>query len=588
VYRNVNAKSLALNVKNMENKILTVFSLLIFFPLQAALTAGQTVALRETQRLVSGTPVERMLRGGEVHSYQVPLTVGQFLRVIVEQRGIDVVVAAFKPDGTKISEVDSPNGTQGPEPVSIAAETSGDHRIEVRSLEANAAPGRYEIKIEELLSAVQYRARLADERARDEAVITRLRSQPIPLRDLTAGSGFADLMPLKEILRDVRVVGLGEATHGTREFFQIKHRLLEFLVREMGFTVLAMEASYSAAMNVNDYVLHRRNDRAAALAGLKAIWISDTEEIVQMIDWMREYNRKVPEERKVKFFGFDPQMNAIAVEVVTAYLRRVAPDRAPDAEATFQRILLEDTKANNFQPTEVPTAQLSELYRLISYFVLNKADFISRTSAQEFERAMQHLRLLAQFAEFNSPSPFDGSGTRDRYMAENFQYIVNAEKPGSRFIVWAHNAHVSKRDTGNFPPMGSYLRRTFGDGYYAFGFAFNQGAFQAQVAGEASVRVQEFTLRPAPEKTVDWYLARTRVGNFIIDFRRLSNDEMVSQWLQATRRMHFVGAIFSDRWTEAQWTQPFVLNRDFDGLIFIERTNRARPTVTARREGSPD
>lgn len=569
----------------MEKKTFIAFSWLIFFLLQATLTAGQTDAPRETQRLVSGTPVEQMLRGGEVHSYQVPLTVGQFLRVIVQQRGVDVVVAAFRPDGPKIGEVDSPNGTQGPEFVSIVADTSGNYRIEVRSLEANAAPGRYEIKIEELLSAVQYRVRLADEKARDEAVITRLRSQAIPLRSVTAGNGFADLIPLKEILRDVRVVGLGEATHGTREFFQLKHRLLEFLVREMGFTVLAMEASYSAAMNINDYVLHRRNDRAAALAGLRAIWISDTEEIVQMIDWMREYNRNVPEERKVKFLGFDPQMNAIAMEIVTAYLRRVAPDRVPNAEGIFQRILLEDAKANNFQPTEVPTAQLLELYRLISYFVLNKADFISRTSAEEFERAMQHLRLLAQFAEFNSPSSVDGGGTRDRYMAENFQSIVNAERPGTRFIVWAHNAHVSKRDTGNFPPMGSYLSRTFGDSYYAFGFAFNQGSFQAQVAGEASVRVQEFTMRPAPEKTVDSYLARARASNFIIDFRRLSNDERLSQWLQATRRMHWVGAIFSDRWTEAQWTQPFVLNRDFDGLIFIERTSRARPTVTVRREG---
>ncbi|HEV2763776.1 MAG TPA: erythromycin esterase family protein [Pyrinomonadaceae bacterium] len=524
------------------------------------------------------------MQGGDTHKYQVPLSAGQYLKVLVDQRGVDVVVAALGPDGVKISEVDSPNGTQGPEPVSIAAGASGVYQIEVRSLEANAAPGRYEIRIEEQLSAEQYRKRLADERARDEAVVARLRSQAIRLRSLTAGSGFADLMPLKEILRDVRVVGLGEATHGTREFFQVRHRLLEFLVREMGFSVVAVEGSYAAFLKINDYVLHGKGNRAEVLAGQK-YWILDTEEVAAMIDWLRAHNQTVPDEKKVKFFGIDANANELAMRAVADYLAKVAPERAAGAEALFQRIRPEDIKAINFAPTQVATAELSELYRLMSYLLLNQATFVRQTSAGEFESALQHLRLIAQFAEFNGPNAVDGGGTRDGYMAENFQYLVNGEKPGTRFVVLAHNAHVSKRDTGNFPAMGSYLRRAFGNGYYAFGFAFNQGEFQAQVSGEGSPRVQVFRIGPAPERTVDWYLARAGVGNYVVDLRRSSKDEAVSQWLQATHRMHWVGAIFSERWGEPQRTQPFVLGRDFDGLVFIETTTRARPTPTGRRGG---
>ena len=227
--------------------------LLMFFLPQAIWTQGQTSAPEEIQQLIQSKPVERMMRGGDVHQYQVPLSAGQYLEVVVDQRGVDVVVTAFGPDGTKTSQVDSPNGARGPEPISVAASTPGVYRFEVRSLEANATPGRYEIRIEELLSAEQYRRRLADERARDKAIVTLLRRQAIPLRSITAGSGFDDLMPLKEVLRDVRVVGLGEATHGTREFFQFRHRMLEFLVEEMGYTVLAVEGSYAAFMNINDY-----------------------------------------------------------------------------------------------------------------------------------------------------------------------------------------------------------------------------------------------------------------------------------------------------------------------------------------------
>ena len=559
--------------------------MLLVVLLPAASARGQANVRQEIQPLVQGKPVERMMQGGDLHKYQVPLSAGQHLEAVVDQRGIDVVFTAFRPDGTKITEIDSPNGAQGPEPISITATTSGVYQLEVRSLEANAAPGRYEIRIEELLSAAQYQRRLADERARDEALVSRLGSQAIALKSVTAGSGFDDLMPLKEILRDVRVVGLGEATHGTREFFQARHRLLEFLVKEMGFTVLAVEGSYAAFVKINDYVLHGVGNQAEVLAAQK-YWILDTEEVAAMIDWLRAHNQTVPDDKKVKFLGIDPNANELAMKAVTDYLAKVAPDRVTSVEAVFRQIRPEDIKAINFQPTVVEGAQLLELYKLVSYLVLHKADFVRQTSAEAFEKTLQHLRLVVQFAEFNSPRNVDGGGTRDGYMAENFQYVVNREKPDTRFVVLAHNAHISKRDTDKFPAMGSYLHKTFGNGYYAFGFAFNEGEFQAQVTGERNPRVQVFKLGPAAERTVDWYFARVGIPNFIIDFRRLSDDKVTSQWLQTPHRMHWVGAIFSDKWSESQWTQPFVLSRDFDGLIFIDKTTAARPTPSGIRKGA--
>lgn len=92
----------------------------------------------------------RDLQGGEVHQYSVALTQGQFMKVIAQQKGIDVVVSLFGPSGQKLIEVDSPNGTQGPEPLAAIAEVAGDYRIEVRALEGKAVPGKYEIKVAEL------------------------------------------------------------------------------------------------------------------------------------------------------------------------------------------------------------------------------------------------------------------------------------------------------------------------------------------------------------------------------------------------------------------------------------------------------
>ena len=94
----------------------------------------------------------------------------------------------------------------------------------------------------------------------EEAVITWLRQNTMPIQHIEAGHGFDDLQPLKALLKDVKVVGLGEATHGTREFFQFKHRLLEFLVTEMGFTALVIEGSYTGFQPINDYILHGAGD----------------------------------------------------------------------------------------------------------------------------------------------------------------------------------------------------------------------------------------------------------------------------------------------------------------------------------------
>jgi len=129
---------------------------------------------QDVRPLEPGKPIERELAGAQTHAYQITLAAGQFLHVVVEQRGIDVVATLFGPDGKQLFEVDSPNGTQGPEPVFIVAEAPGNYRLEVRSLEKDAAAGRYQVRIEELRAATaQDKTNIAAERALAEAKLLR-------------------------------------------------------------------------------------------------------------------------------------------------------------------------------------------------------------------------------------------------------------------------------------------------------------------------------------------------------------------------------------------------------------------------------
>jgi len=126
----------------------------------------------EIRELEQGKPIERELAGGEVHAYSIKLTVGQFLSVIVDQRGIDVTVALYEPDGEIITGVDSPSGAQGAETVSLGAEVSGLYLLKVRPFETEIPAGRYTVKIEELrLAKPEDGDRIAAEKASAQAAL---------------------------------------------------------------------------------------------------------------------------------------------------------------------------------------------------------------------------------------------------------------------------------------------------------------------------------------------------------------------------------------------------------------------------------
>jgi erythromycin esterase len=157
---------------------------------------------------------------------------------------------------------------------------------------------------------------------------------------------------------------------------------------------------------------------------------------------------------------------------------------------------------------------------------------------------------------------------------------VSTEKPGTRIIVWAHNDHIGKFKDG----MGDFLRQAYGNGYYAFGSFFNQGGFQARaLARDVTIgALKDFTLGPAAEGSVEWYLTQTGLGNFLLDLRGLSPEEVGRKWLDASHPMRSIGLGFSGQ--ESESLQRINLRAAFDGLVFIEKTTRARPNPTGLRE----
>lgn len=159
-----------------------------------------------------------------------------------------------------------------------------------------------------------------------------LRKNAITFDTAEAGSGFDDLKGLREIIGDARIVALGEGTHGTREFFQMKHRLVEFLASEMGFTVFSIEANMPEAYRVDDHVSQGKGDPKKLLDGMY-FWTWNTQEVLDMIKWMRDFNKAG--KKHIRFTGFDMQTPDAAVEIVEKYLDEADPDHAKKVRAVY-------------------------------------------------------------------------------------------------------------------------------------------------------------------------------------------------------------------------------------------------------------
>lgn len=111
----------------------------------------------------------------------------------------------------------------------------------------------------------------------------------IPLKYVKAENGFEDLKPLKDLIGDARIVSLGECTHGSSEIFSMKHRILEYLVKEKGFTIFSIEANMPESYALNDYIIDGKGDPRKLMAGMY-FWTWNTQEVLDMIEWMKKYN----------------------------------------------------------------------------------------------------------------------------------------------------------------------------------------------------------------------------------------------------------------------------------------------------------
>ncbi|MBR07257.1 MAG: hypothetical protein CMP48_06175 [Rickettsiales bacterium] len=420
----------------------------------------------------------------------------------------------------------------------------------------------------------------------DDLVSTWLKNNATNIESVEAGNGFDDLKPIVEMVGDARIVALGEPTHGNREVFQLKHRLVEYLVTEKGFNIFALECPFGEALDINRYVLDGIGDPEKALAGIY-IWTWDTQEVLALIKWMRAYNADPSHERKVKFYGFDPQDPERGAQLMLDYLMKVDPEleKAVHPELGILSVPFSDPIAmgrRQWIPEEFDSLSLIAIQQVMQAFESKKKAYVKASSQKEYEMAKQHARQAEIFILENYNDGINYSYERDHGQAENVRWTLDFEGDDSKIITWAHNIHVNNASKPENPPyptprwQGYHLKKWYQDDVKIIGFFYNKGAFTGLDEAIPSTGYQSFTVDNAKEGSLEHMMVQANLNNAFVDLSKLPQSGPIYDWFDRPIPTRYSWA-FYDVSKPDDYYWPHHMTHDFDAFIFLNETTGTVP-----------
>ena len=251
--------------------------------------------------LTGASAFDTLLAPTQAHEYVLALRAGESASVTFRQMGVDVVVEVRDPADSLLARVDSPNGRQGDEPVEIIASRGGRYRLRVLPFDAREPEGRYRVQVIAIRDVAGTRALLATRASARDSAATWLRQRSGGLTATPSRLDARAAALFDEMAQRSRVLGLGEATHGSREFGDMRLALTRHAVERAGYRIVAIEASAMRLDQLNAYINNLAP--AAALQLVENGWIG-RRTLRELVVWLRSWNDANPNDR-VRLVGVD-------------------------------------------------------------------------------------------------------------------------------------------------------------------------------------------------------------------------------------------------------------------------------------------
>jgi erythromycin esterase len=400
---------------------------------------------------------------------------------------------------------------------------------------------------------------------KDSSAAIWLRANVNPLKSVRAGSGFDDLQCLVPLLKDKEIIGLGEATHGTKEFFMMKHRLVEFLVEKMGFHTFAIEANMPYCEAVNDYICHDKGSLEKVVAGM-GFWTWNTIEVTDMVKWMKKYNSGKPDSFKIHFYGFDMQ----SPDSAASRVKRIFTRSEIRMSASMSNVLdrLSDPYAVIKRKKAKEWHLFSDSLKIIAS--ANQEKLKKNLGETGYVYFLQEITLLKQYIEMTAHFS-KSDADRDLAMAENIKWLH--EQPRNlKMILWAHNGHITKKLAPSLyfkiSPMGGHLAKMFGNKYYNIGFDFYDGMLRA-VGPKGGLRA--WTAKPSVKKSSGYIFHRAGIPCFFLNLDKIASSDTFGKYVTKPILNRNIGALYNPKEDWDNYSKE-TLSLMYNGIIFIDHT----------------
>ena len=395
-------------------------------------------------------------------------------------------------------------------------------------------------------------------------------------------------------LEHTRFVLIGEASHGTHEFYQARAEMTQHLIVEHGFNAIAVEADWPDAYRVDRYVRGVSEDQDAdeALSGFKRFptWMWRNTVVLEFVEELRKHNEGLPPERKAGFYGLDLYSLQTSIEEVLRYLDKVDPEAAQRARYRYGCFehFGEDVQAYGYAAgfgltascERAVVAQLTELRRRAAEY----AQRDGRVAEEAFFTTEQNARLVRN-AERYYRSMFRGReeswNLRDRHMAETLEAVAQRlDRPGrpAKVVVWAHNSHLgvaraTQMGAAGELNLGQLVREQYGSECMSIGFTTNHGTVSA--ASGWGGPLERKAVRPALPESYEGLFHRTQRHRFHLWLRAGSSGAV--QGLREQRLERAIGVIYLPRSERASHYFLARLPDQFDIVIHFDETRAVEP-----------
>ncbi|HEY9855177.1 MAG TPA: erythromycin esterase family protein [Stenomitos sp.] len=396
---------------------------------------------------------------------------------------------------------------------------------------------------------------------------------------------FDDVM---DLVGDRSIVMIGEASHGTADFYSTRARLTQRLIAEKGFNLVAIEGDWPDALGVNRFVKGGPGTARDSLRGFRRYptWMWRNTTVLAFIEWLRAFNDGMGLQRpKVGFYGLDVYSLHASMEAVLRFLRRVDPRAADVARQRFACFepFGEDTQRYALQAHYLSQSCEDEVVQTLVDLQQRRWRYVSETSSEAvFEAEMNALAVMDAERYYRAMLASDASSwnLRDRHMTTVLERLLAHFGPTTKAVLWEHNTHIGDfRATGEaqdgYLNIGQLVREQYGEQAVAVGFGTHRGTVTCSSEWDG---VAEFKrVPPARPGSYEDVFHQSGVPNFYMRLKGLEPRDMPDGWLFQPQDERAIGVVyFPEREDYGNYLSSRLANR-YDAYFFFDESLAVEP-----------